>query len=161
MSTADRLPKSKKRFAANSRSTPPDLVLFIDECLGTRRVPEALRQAGATVVVHQTHFGNRQGVKDEEWLHEIGERGWVVLTKDKNFRRRPIELDAILVGKVRAFFLSATNLSTEEVAQTFVDALPRITRICTTHAGPFIARVTRMAEVDIVTPRRPSKRRYK
>jgi len=84
-----------------------------------------------------------------------------VLTKDKNFRRRPLELDAILVGNVRAFFLSATNLSTEQVAQTFVAALPRIRRICGRHAGPFIARITRMAEVDIVVPERPSSRRNK
>jgi hypothetical protein len=54
--------------------------------------------------VHQVHFSNRQGIKDDEWLQEIGRRRWVVLTKDKNFRRRPLELDAILTGGVRAFF---------------------------------------------------------
>jgi predicted nuclease of predicted toxin-antitoxin system len=142
--------KSKKRSAANSLSTPPDLVFFIDECLGTGRVPEALRQAGAMVVSHQSHFERRQGIKDEEWLREIGERGWVVLTKDKNFKRRPLERGAILAGGIRAFFLSATNLSTEQVAQTFVEALPRMRRLCARHAGPFIARITRLAEVDIV-----------
>jgi len=113
------------------------------------------------VVVHQDHFDKRQGIKDDEWLQEIGERGWVVLTKDKSFRRRPVELDAILLGNVRAFFLSATNLSTEETAQTFVKALPRIARICGTNTGPFIARITRMSEVDIVMPERPSRRRSK
>ena len=144
------MPKSKKRSAANSRSTPPDLVFFIDECLGTGRVPEALQHAGANVVVHQTHFAGRQGIKDDEWLREIGRKGWVVLTKDKNFKRRPLERDAILAGGIRAFFLSATNLSTEQIAQTFVDALPRIKRTCGQQSGPFIARISRMAEVNIV-----------
>lgn len=102
------------------------------------------------MVVHQTHFIKRQGIKDDEWLREIGQRGWIVLTKDKNFKRRPLEREAILTAGVRAFFLSATNLSTEQTAQTFVDALPRMRRICTKYSGPFIARVTRMAEVDIV-----------
>ena len=113
-----------------------------------------MQQAGATVVIHQTHFANRQGVKDEEWLREIAQQGWVVLTKDKNFKRRPLEREAILAGRVRAFFLSATNLSTEQVAQTFVDALPRIVLLCAKHKGPFIARITRMAQVDIVEPRK-------
>jgi predicted nuclease of predicted toxin-antitoxin system len=144
------LPKSKKRSAANSRSTPPELVFFIDECLGTGRVPEALRQAGASVVVHQSYFVNQQGIKDAEWLKQIGQRDWVVLTKDKNFKRRPLERDAILAGRIRAFFLSSTNLSTDQIAQTLVDALPRIKRICAQHSGPFIARITRMAEVNIV-----------
>ena len=121
-------------------------------------MPEALRQAGANVIVHQVHFANRQGIKDNEWLRELGQRGWIVLTKDKNFKRRPLELEALLAGGVRAFFLSATNLSTEDVAQTFVDALGRIRRICDVHAGPFIARVTRMGQVDIVVPERSARR---
>jgi predicted nuclease of predicted toxin-antitoxin system len=119
-------------------------------CLGTRRVPDALRQAGATLVVHQEHFASQQGIQDAEWLGEIGRRGWIVLTKDKNFKRRPLERDAILNGGIRAFFLSATNLSTEQTAQTVVEALPRILRICSKQNGPFIARITRLAEVDVV-----------
>lgn len=47
------------------------------------------------MVVHQTHFIKRQGIKDDEWLREIGQRGWIVLTKDKNFKRRPLEREAI------------------------------------------------------------------
>jgi predicted nuclease of predicted toxin-antitoxin system len=130
------LPRSKKRSAAKPLSTQPDLVFFIDECLGTRRVSDALMRTGATVVVHQAHFSNRQGIQDAEWLLEIGQRGWVVLTKDKNFKRRPLEREAILAGGIRAFFLSATNLSTEQVATTFVEALPRIRRLCQRHSGP-------------------------
>jgi thiamine monophosphate synthase len=61
-----------------------------------------------------------------------------------------LERGAILAGGIRAFFLSATNLSTEQVAQTFVEALPRIRRLCAKHGGPFIARITRLAEVGIV-----------
>jgi hypothetical protein len=120
-----------------------------------------LRQAGASVIVHLVHFAHRQGIKDDEWLRDIGQRGWIVLTKDKNFKRRPLELEAILAGGVRAFFLSAANLSTEDVAQTFVDALERIRRICSAHAGPFIARITRMAQVDIIVPRRSTRRSKK
>lgn len=143
--------RSKKRSAANS-PPPPSLVFFIDECLGTQAVPDALAAAGANVVVHQRHFEKRQGVLDTDWITEIAAHGWIILTKDKNFKRRELELQAILNGGARAFFLSATELTGPEQAAIFVQALPRIRRICAKHPGPFIARITRRAEVDIVVP---------
>lgn len=146
--------RSKKRSAANS--TPqPDLTFFVDECLGTRHVPDALVHAGAQVVVHRQHFADQPGIPDHEWISEIAKHGWVVLTKDKNFKRRELERQAIMTGGVRAFFLSATNLSGPEQADIFVKTLPRIRRLCAKHPGPFIARITRRAEVDIIL--RPKK----
>jgi hypothetical protein len=146
--------RSKKRSAASS--TPqPDLTFFLDECLGTHHVPDALLHAGASIVIHQQHFANQPGIGDPDWIAEIAAHDWVVFTKDKSFKRRELERQAILAGGVRAFFLSATNLAGPEQAAIFVKALPRIRRLCAKHAGPFIARITRMAEVDIVL--RPKK----
>jgi hypothetical protein len=102
------------------------------------------------VVIHRQHFANQPDVADHEWIAEIAKHGWVVLTKDKNFKRRELERQAIMAGGVRAFFLSAANLSGPEQADIFGKALPKIRRLCAKHSGPFIARITRMAEVDIV-----------
>lgn len=96
-------------------------------------MPDALVRAGANVVVHQQHVTNQPGIADSEWIAEIAKHDWVVLTKDKSFKRRELKRQAIMA----------------------VTALPRIRRLCATHAGPFIARITRMAEVDIVL--RPKK----
>lgn len=115
-------------------------------------MPAALRAAGQSVVVHQEHFAGRAGLQDQDWISEIARHGWVVLTKDKSFKRRELEKNAILAGGVRSFFLSATDLTGAQQAQIFVDALPRLHRICARHPGPFIARITRLGQVDVIFP---------
>ena len=63
----------------------PSPTLFLDECLGARDVAEALRSVGATVEILLDHFDT--GTPDEEWLPVIGQREWVLLTKDKLIRK--------------------------------------------------------------------------
>lgn len=67
----------------------------------------------------------------------------MLLTKDKDIRRRPLEIEAILNARVRAFVLTATELRREEQAEIFLKAMPKIHRICR-RAGPFIYNITRM-----------------
>lgn len=64
----------------------PDVVFFVDVCLGTNEVPDALRAAGYRVESLATHFA--ADTPDEEWLREVGKKGWVVLTKDRRIQRR-------------------------------------------------------------------------
>jgi uncharacterized protein with PIN domain len=61
-------------------------VFFLDRNLGTKQVAEALRQAGAIVEIHNDYF--LPDANDEEWLPEVGKRGWIVLTKDDRIRYR-------------------------------------------------------------------------
>jgi hypothetical protein len=89
------------------------LVFFVDRSLGRKIIPGALRQAGEEVRVHDDYF--QQDAKDEVWLADVGKRGWIVLTKDKNIRYRPVELQALLLAKVRAFVLTARGDLTGEV----------------------------------------------
>jgi hypothetical protein len=51
------------------------------------------------VEVHDDHFA--PDAPDAVWLRVVGERGWVVLTKDERIRRRPLEREALLTA-VRA-----------------------------------------------------------
>lgn len=87
---------------------------FVDTCLGTRDVPEALRAAGATVACLIDHF--QPDEEDAIWLPEVGRRGWVVLTKDKWIRRRANEIEALRTAGVAAFILSARGLSGRQMA---------------------------------------------
>lgn len=84
--------RSKKRSDANSSSRPLDsLEIFIDRSLG-KKIARPLIEAGATVHLHDDYF--EQNVEDQEWLAEVGKRGWLVLTKDQWIRRRPLERDS-------------------------------------------------------------------
>lgn len=76
---------SKKRSAASSPSRPPEpLTYFLDRSLGRFKLATALRQAGLRVEVHDDYF--QQDATDEEWLAGVGQRGWIVLTKDEKIR---------------------------------------------------------------------------
>jgi predicted nuclease of predicted toxin-antitoxin system len=145
---AGRSRKSKKRSAANSRQPPESLVFFIDECLGSKQLPHALRAAGAVVELHRDHFA--PGTDDVEWLRRLEQRHWVVLTKDAAMRRRTAERRAYTDAGLRVFALTAANLAGDEIASVFVRALRRIRRLCASRRGPFVARITRTAAVDVL-----------
>ena len=109
---------SKKRSAASSRSkrhspTPPPL--FIDRSLGKLTIATALRAQGVEVHTHDDHFA--QDARDEEWLADVGRRGWAVITKDTRIRYRQTELAALVAGGVRAFVLTRGDLSGAEMAE--------------------------------------------
>ena len=86
------------------------------------------------------------------WLRAIGDRRWILLTKDKNIRRRPLEVEAIINAGVRAFVLTATELRGVEQAEIFVKAMPRIVRICR-QRGPFIFNITRIGRLAQISNR--------
>ena len=87
---------------------------------------------------------------DEEWLPKVGERSWLILSKDDKIRRRPVERDALLRSGARAFILPSGNMSGKEMAATVVKALPRIQRFIGKHPPPFIARITRSGDVRMI-----------
>ncbi|HEX5645583.1 MAG TPA: hypothetical protein VFX56_01320 [Nitrospira sp.] len=143
--------KSKKPSGANSPSKRPDEpVFFLDRSLGKKRVATALREAGATLHIHDDHFP--PDAKDEDWLLEAGRRGWIVLTKDHRIRYRHVERLALMKAGVAAFILTAGDLQGDEMAQIFVKALPRITRFLKNHTKPFIAKLARDGSVSRLFP---------
>jgi len=104
--------------------------------------------AGHSVRLEREEFGG--GAEDVVWLPPVGERGWVLLTKDKNIRKRPLEMRAFLGANVRAFVLTAGNLNGEQQADIFARALPRMLRILARTPAPFIAHVTAGAQVAVI-----------
>lgn len=119
-------------------ASPPEF--FIDRSLGRHVVPDALREAGAIVHVMAHVYGERigQALADEEWLRDAGEREWVVFMKDAKIRYRPAELQVVVDHGLRAFCLTNANLRGVEMAQRFVENLPRIVRIAQLKPGPYI-----------------------
>jgi hypothetical protein len=112
---------------------------FIDRSLGRFTVPEALRACGLVVHTMAEVYGERvgQGLQDERWLRDAGERGWVVLMKDDAIRRRPAEREALIASGVRAFCLTNAQLRGDEQARRFVENRHRILRQAT-QSGPYI-----------------------
>ena len=136
--------RSKKQSAAK----PPDgTVIFIDRSLGLEPIRTELVKSGLRVDIHDEHFARDE--EDRVWLQTVGERGWVVLTKDQRLRYRPLEIAALRASNARVFVLTAGNLRGIEIATVFLAALPRICEVLHSMPGPFVARVSQSGRVTI------------
>ena len=123
-------------------------MLFRSHCLGTSIVASALRAEGSKVEILRDHFP--QNTPDEVWLSSVGDRGWVVLTKDKRIRHREVEREALLRSGVAAFVLTAGEISEHDIASAFLAAYPRMRRICRDVSKPFIATVSARGAVRLL-----------
>jgi len=136
--------QSKKQ----SDAKPPDgTVFFIDRSLGVEPIRTELINSGLTVEIHDDPFARDE--QDRVWLKIVGERGWVVLTKDQRLRYRPLEISALRASNARVFVLTAGNLRGSEIAAAFLAALPRMFRILRSTPGPFLARLSQSGHITI------------
>lgn len=112
-------------------------VFFTDRDLG-KQFPALLRNAGISVERHADHFVD--DAKDEDWIVEVGRRGWVVVTHDKRIRYKPNELAAVKAAGIAMFVLSG-KAPYAVLAQNFIDTIGRIEAFLSRHKRPFIAKV--------------------
>lgn len=112
---------SKKRSASNNAGPPNPPPLFIDRCAWSNRLGDALTELGIPFIPHHDCFA--PACPDEDWLEVAGKKGWIVLTRDKNIRRKPNELRAFREHGVIAFVLTggdATAADTQYWSQRYI-----------------------------------------
>lgn len=109
---------------------------------------ERLRAGGEAVELLSDHFD--ADVADEEWIAEVGQRGWIILTKDKFIRRRLVELNSLSRGKSATFVLTGGNMTGDAMAEAFADAMRRMKQYVRDHQQPFIATVTPGGQVKML-----------
>lgn len=120
------------------------LVFFSDRDLG-KQFPEILRTAGFEVERHDQHF--LPATPDEEWLKEIGRRGWIAITHDKRIRHKPNELAAVMTHQV-ALLVVIGQAPFADLARSFVATRTRIERFVSRNPPPYIAKVYRAATTE-------------
>lgn len=131
---------------------PDDFTFFIDRSLGKNAVASRLRAVGASVQIHDDHFA--ADAPDSTWLTSVGQRGWLVLTKDKRIQHRVIEQAAVTEASVCLFALSGGNLTGDEMGAVFARAHRRIIDVAQANRPPFIARVYKNGAVVVVMNRK-------
>lgn len=141
--------RSRKRSGSSDTPKPPDrLTFFVDRCLGRRAFPRPLLDAGLLVELHDDHFA--PDCPDEEWLAEIGRRGWIVITRDLRIRYRVVEREAVLANDVRVISLTARRLSAEDLGRAFAAAARTVERFVGRIPGPFIATMSASGDLRLV-----------
>lgn len=128
--------------------TPPtEIIFFVDRAISQKFVPTALRTAGAIVEIHTDHFAPE--APDVEWLPAVSQKGWVVLTKDSNIGRNPLELIAIARANAKVFILVSGNLNRQQMAEILVVALDRLQKLARGNKAPFVAKIYKGGKVKI------------
>lgn len=113
------------------------IVFFTDRDLG-KQFPNLLSQAGLVVEKHADHFADI--AKDEEWLTEIGRRGWYAITHDQRIRYKPNEKAAVMQAGVGLFVLIGTAPFVE-LARNFIINFTKIEQFIKEYQWPFIAKI--------------------
>jgi len=120
-----------------------ELVYWVDRSLGAEIVPKALRAHGINIRTYVEIYPNEPKVRDEVWIPEITERGWVILTKDKEIRREPVEIEALRRVKARYICLSAGKMRGDEQAACLLHHWMTIDSLVINKRAPLLVTVTR------------------
>lgn len=126
------------------RESPKPAPFFVDRSLGKYTVSDGLIAAGYEIHTMASVYGEdvAQRLKDPPWIKDAADNGWIILTKDRRLRYRPLEQKAILAAKANVFVLAERNLGGEEMLQRFIANMARIV-LRSRHPGPQIFRVYR------------------
>lgn len=125
---------------------PQKPTFFVDRALGPS-VVKALQIVGAQVEAHADYFAPNS--PDTEWLPVVSQRGWVVLTKDSRIGLNPLEIYAIAKAQARVFILVSGNLSRQQTAAVFAQALFGMERFTQGNQAPFIAKLYRESRITL------------
>ena len=120
-----------------------ELTYWVDRCLGTNIVPQALRAIGVHIETYDSLYPNDTRVADHVWIPEVARRGWVILTKDKRIRHASVEIEALRGARARYVCLSAANLTGPEQADCLVKHWKTIDSVVVNKPVPLIVSVTR------------------
>jgi hypothetical protein len=122
------------------RSRPqPEFEFLVDRSLGTRIVPDGLRQAGYVVHTLASVYGEKQAqrVTDTVWIERAGREGWIVLTADDAIRRNELERAAVQSNSVQLFCITSAKLTGTEQRDRLLRHIHRILQR-SQKPGPFI-----------------------
>ena len=140
--------KSKKHSASNTAAPPDTPVLFIDRCAWSHKLGEALTKIGVPFIPHHEKF--EPACPDEEWLEAAGTQGWIVLTRDKNIRRKPNELRAFREHGVIGFVLTAGDASAADTAELVTAIYPKLLRKVRRVKPPAMFSITLAGAINLI-----------
>ena len=123
-------------------------MLFIDRCAWSHKLGDALTNIGAHFIPHHEKF--EPACPDETWLEVAGKQGWVVLTRDKNIRRKPNELRAFREHGVIGFVLTSGDASAADTAALVTAVYPKLIRKAKGTKPPAMFSITPAGAITLV-----------
>lgn len=103
-------------------------------------VAEGLRNAKHDIEWFHERFA-RESTDDTEWIPIVSAESMVILTKDLDIRRVPIEAEALYDANARCFMFPTKNQNGPSLLLLVANSWAEMEKICATTDPPFLYRV--------------------
>ena len=121
------------------------MTLLFDENI-SHRVVAALKALGHPVE-HVLQI-LPQGATDETIFREAGERGWCLVTQDKNIKRKKVQREAMKQAGAGVFvFTGRARRSVDELTIVLLERMPEILELAARTKPPFMFGIPDRGEV--------------
>lgn len=116
---------------------------FFDNSLSPHlaKAMDILEQVEQEVRVIHLQDKFQPNAKDEEWLEYAGKNRMIVITRDKQIKRRAAELRALKKYKVGAFILGGQNPRIWQIVKQIINNWLKIKELSSDTRMPFIFKV--------------------
>jgi hypothetical protein len=119
---------------------PSRPTVFIDRNSGGRLFKKLIGAEGIPVVLHNEHFPDTTA--DHDWLAELGDSGWSLVTGDDDTTRTPLFLHQLAASRAHVFMQRGLNGgSREDKARCIVDAYPTMCELAASKEPPTFWRI--------------------
>lgn len=119
---------------------------FADRNLGRYDFAEFLRPLGYVVHIHDDHF--RRNEEDTVWIPSVAERGWIILSADRNILRIRNELAAVMLSGARFINLIGGGAPTLDHARNVANSMEKIREVLEATEPPFFAKLYRPTPLE-------------
>lgn len=128
---------------------PKRRILFFDRSTGSG-LPDALRHLDIP-----TKYGDRlfaPDAIDDDWLPDIGKRGWVLCTQDYSHHKSKNMNEALAIRQygIRCFYVWGSEAPKVEMMRAFLRGYAKMLEIIETVEPPYIYRLDRRGRITEV-----------
>ena len=104
---------------------------FLDNCLSPKYAAMLTAVSATDTVVMALRQEYEESTPDEEWIPKLGANGWVLISKDREQRKKPELRKALAQNRVTAFYLAKSfdHQPLMEVAWRLVKYWSKITHM--------------------------------
>ena len=148
-------PRKSKKPSAGPPAKPPEIpVFFVDRDTGGRLLAAALRPHGYRIELHGDHFV--QDTPDPFWIRGVAQRGWSILTCDRNIARKEPERSLFGTAPTYTFILYAlSHVHREQRVPLVLEVLPKLGALIAAHSTHGIYRVYTDGKIEHVSGIKP------
>ena len=126
---------------------PRQRILFFDRSTG-RGFANALKCLDI-----QTKYGDQlfaPDTLDDEWLPDVGRRGWVLCTQDYSHHENENEALAIKQYKIRCFYVWGSEATKLDMMRAFLRGYDKMLEVIENETPPYIYKLDRLGRIHRV-----------